>query len=41
MVVQRYFYVDIDLITRQVVASRMMKLITKFSQQFATTAWKA
>jgi len=41
MVVQRYFYVDIDHITRQVVASRMMELTTKSPQQFTTTAWKA
>jgi site-specific DNA-cytosine methylase len=41
MVVQRYFYVDIDHITRQVAASRMMKLTTKSPQQFITTAWKA
>jgi hypothetical protein len=37
MVVWRYFYVDIDLIARQVAASRMMELITIFPQQFATT----
>jgi hypothetical protein len=41
MVVQRYFYVDIDPIARQVAASRMMELIARFPQQFATTAWKA
>jgi hypothetical protein len=41
MVVQRYFHVDIDLITRQVATSRMMELTTRFPQQFATTAWKA
>jgi hypothetical protein len=41
MVVQRYFHVDIDPITRQVATSRMMELIAKFPQQFATTAWKA
>jgi site-specific DNA-cytosine methylase len=41
MVVQKYFYVNIDLITRQVVASRMRELIIRFPQQFATTAWKA
>jgi site-specific DNA-cytosine methylase len=41
MVVRRYFYVDIDLIARQVAASRMMELITRFPQQFATTTWKA
>jgi site-specific DNA-cytosine methylase len=41
MVVRRYFYVDIDPIARQVAASRMMKLIARFPQQFATTAWKA
>jgi hypothetical protein len=41
MVVQRYFYVDIDLIVRQVAASRMMELIAIFPQQFATTTWKA
>jgi site-specific DNA-cytosine methylase len=41
MVVQRYFYINIDPIARQVAASRMMKLTTRFPQQFATTAWKA
>jgi site-specific DNA-cytosine methylase len=41
MVVRRYFYVNIDLITKQVVASRMMELTTRFPQQFSTTAWKA
>ncbi|KAH9539057.1 hypothetical protein CY35_15G039600 [Sphagnum magellanicum] len=41
MVVQRYFYVDIDPIARQVVASRMKEFITRFPQQFVTTAWKA
>jgi hypothetical protein len=41
MVVRRYFYVDIDLIARQVAASRMMELTTRFPQQFITTAWKA
>jgi hypothetical protein len=32
MVVQKYFYVDIDHIARQVVASRMMELTTRFPQ---------
>jgi site-specific DNA-cytosine methylase len=41
MVVQRYFYIDIDLIARQVVALRMMELTTRFPQQFATITWKA
>jgi site-specific DNA-cytosine methylase len=41
MVVPRYFYVDIDPITRQMAALKMMELIAKFPQQFATTAWKA
>jgi hypothetical protein len=41
MVVWRYFYVDIDPIARLVAALRMMDLIAKFPQQFATTAWKA
>jgi hypothetical protein len=41
MVVQKYFYVDIDLITRQVAASRMMEFTTRFPQQFTTIAWKA
>jgi site-specific DNA-cytosine methylase len=41
MAVQRYFYVDINLIARQVAASRMMELIARFLQQFATTTWKA
>jgi site-specific DNA-cytosine methylase len=40
MVVWRYFYVDIDLIARQVVALRMMELIAKFPQQFVTNVWK-
>jgi hypothetical protein len=41
MVVERYFYVDIDPIARQVAALRMMELTSRFPQQFATTAWKA
>jgi hypothetical protein len=41
MVVQRYFYVDINPIARQVAASRMREFTTRFPQQFATTAWKA
>ncbi len=41
IVVQRYFYVDIDPIARQVAALKMMELIAGFPQQFATTAWKA
>jgi hypothetical protein len=41
MVVRRYFYVDIDPITRQVATLRMMELTARFPQQFATTAWKA
>jgi site-specific DNA-cytosine methylase len=41
MVVQRYFYVDIDPSTRQMAALRMMELIAKFPQQFAISAWKA
>ncbi len=32
IVVWRYFYVDIDLIIKQVVASRMMELIARFPQ---------
>ncbi len=32
MVVWRYFYVNIDPITRQVVASRMMELTSRFPQ---------
>jgi hypothetical protein len=40
MVVQRYFYLDIDPIVRQMAASRMMELIARFPQQFATTTWK-
>jgi hypothetical protein len=32
MVVQRYFYVDIDFIARQVVTSRMREFITRFPQ---------
>jgi hypothetical protein len=30
MVVQKYFYIDIDPVARQVAASRMMELISKF-----------
>jgi hypothetical protein len=41
MSVQKYFYIDIDPIAKQVVASRMMELTTRFPQQFATTTWKA
>jgi len=41
MVVRRYFYIDIDLIARQVVALKMMEFIARFPQQFATTVWKA
>jgi hypothetical protein len=40
MVVRKYFYVDIDPIAKQVAASRMRELTTRFPQQFATTAWK-
>jgi hypothetical protein len=32
MVVHRYFYIDIDLIARQVEASRMMEFIARFPQ---------
>jgi hypothetical protein len=39
--VWRYFYVDIDFITRQVAASKMMELTARFPQQFATIMWKA
>jgi site-specific DNA-cytosine methylase len=41
MVVRKYIYINIDPITRQVAALRMMELIAKFPQQFATTTWKA
>jgi hypothetical protein len=41
MVVWRYFYIEINPITRQVAASRMMEFIARFPQQFATTTWKA
>jgi hypothetical protein len=41
MVVWKYFYVDIDLIARQVAALRMMEFTARFPQQFATTTWKA
>jgi hypothetical protein len=41
MVVQKYLYVGIDLIAKQVVASKMMELTAKFPQWFATTTWKA
>jgi hypothetical protein len=40
MVVQRYFYIDIDPIAKQVAASRMTKFIARFSQQSTTTTWK-
>jgi hypothetical protein len=40
MVVQKYFYIDIDPIARQVAAFRMMELTARFPQQFTTTAWK-
>jgi hypothetical protein len=39
MVVRKYFYVNIDPITRQVAALKMMELIAIFQQQFTTTAW--
>jgi hypothetical protein len=32
MVVWRYFYIDIDPIARQVAASKMMELTTRFPQ---------
>jgi hypothetical protein len=41
MVVWRYFYVDIDLIVRQMAALKMMEFIARFPQQFTTIAWKA
>jgi hypothetical protein len=41
MVVRRYFYINIDPIVRQVAALKMMELTARFSQQFATTTWKA
>jgi hypothetical protein len=41
MAIQSYFYVDIDLIARQVAALRMMELTARFPQQFATTECKA
>ncbi len=41
MVVRRYFYVNIDIIVRQVAALKMMELTIIFPQKFATTAWKA
>jgi hypothetical protein len=41
MVVQRYFYVDIDPIVRKMATSKMMEFTTRFPQQFATIAWKA
>jgi site-specific DNA-cytosine methylase len=41
MAILRYFYVNIDPIVKQVVASKMMELIARFPQQFATIAWKA
>jgi len=41
MVIWMYFYLDIDPIAKQVAALKMMELIAKFPQQFATIAWKA
>jgi hypothetical protein len=41
MVVRRYFYIDIDLITKQMAPSKMTKLTARFPQQFSTIAWKA
>jgi site-specific DNA-cytosine methylase len=41
MVVQNYFYININLIARQVATSRMMELTTRFPQQFVSTTWKA
>ncbi len=41
IMVRMYFYVDIDPIARQLVASKMMELTARFPQQFITTAWKA
>jgi site-specific DNA-cytosine methylase len=41
MVVRRYFHINIDPIARQMATLRMMELITRFPQQFATTTWKA
>jgi site-specific DNA-cytosine methylase len=41
IVVRRYFYININPIIRQVAALRIMEIIAKFPQQFATTAWKA
>jgi site-specific DNA-cytosine methylase len=41
MVVRIFFYVNIDPITKQVAASRMMEFTPKFPQKFVTTAWKA
>jgi len=40
MVVRRYFYIDINPIARQMATPRMMELIIRFPQQFATIAWK-
>jgi hypothetical protein len=40
MAIQKYLYIDIDPIAKQVAASRMMELRTRFPQQFATTTWK-
>jgi hypothetical protein len=37
MVVRRYFYVDIDPITRQMATLKMMELTSRFPQQFGTT----
>jgi len=41
MVVRRYFYIDINFIARQVATLKMMELIARFPQQFATTALEA
>jgi site-specific DNA-cytosine methylase len=41
MVVWRYFYVDIDPLVTKVATLRIMEFTARFSQQFATTTWKA
>jgi site-specific DNA-cytosine methylase len=40
MAFRKYFYVHINPIAKQVAALRLMKLTTRFPQQFVTTTWK-
>jgi hypothetical protein len=40
-VLEVFFYIDINLIAKQMAPLKMIQLIARFSQQFATTSWKA